>query len=1251
VSEYAGPEHLTSVLARLTGQLLRSSSTVQVLRALQEAAAQAFTQGQALLLQSQGSHWSAPDGKPGTAPWLPRNEKGVVWPVLQREEPLYLDHPGAVQALLPSLPGVTLPGMVAVVPLPPHPEATAVLVFALPEGHPFTSLERRVLESLTGQAALALGRVAAVPSDAPPTPVPPAHGLTAFVELTEAIGRQTDLGVLIRLARDALRVTQPDLALNYFVREGDRWTPSFPLPDAPAALRAALDLGLPAGTPAFAAAVQRREPLFIDDWDSTAQKVPHSDVYRMCAFAPYMHSGAPTGMLTASSRRTVRWTDEQREVFTAIWQGLGGALERAEQARQLDRQQALDAFVRFTEQSATVTDVHELAVQAVQVLRATLGDVSITYSDLANDAWKTRVRSDPRPDGILAASRDVPVSAPVYAEALRQRVPVFVDDWNFQDLNDPDSARGAGALYVCRVGDRPRGLLVMGNVNGEPWALREQAVFQAVGCSLTLALERSEQARRLEEDRAALAAFVNFSEASSAATDLVTLFQTAHDVLRSVLGDVHVASYDLQDDLWTARLLTGDMDAAFLHASRQGFPRTLPSFRQPFETGGPVIFDPWDAEAAEAPGTEMYRAGAMYPYLRDGQPFGLLTIGLVGDRGWTALERRVFLSVGRSLQLSFDRLDQTVQMAARNAELRARTRAIEGFAELTRDLTLHHDPYVLIRRAQQVVLSLLPDGYAVYFEPVEDRWILRAQTGELRNADLQSAADAGLPYRTAQNLLRPYTTHRPCYQDRYDETTDQLTGLVGHLCASATLPVMVNGSPIGVFAVVLFGAPRPWSAAERAVMESVVRALGLALERSQATRQLDEERAALEAFTAFTEAVGTQTDVQILSRQACETLRARFSLTSSAVYYEVQGNHLQARSWSSDLDDRPDLHPTLQQGIPTETPLFAEALRTGTVAFTSRRGALSQQGHAAAFGAAAVYPLYVNGDLRAFLGLGLRQVRDWTDRDAAVLRAVGRGLALALERADLTRQLQRQNARTEEVNRELCSANSELEAFTYSVSHDLRAPVRHVKGFVGLARGAVERGNTSTVSARLDVIEGAADRMSAMIDALLGLSRSTSNPMNPQWVSLQQLVEAAQQDVAPDLDGREVEWQLGPFLPLWGDPVTLQQVMTNYLANAVKFTATRERTVIRIWAEAHDRTVRVSVQDNGVGFDPQYGDRLFGAFQRLHPDRDFSGTGIGLATVRRIVLRHGGEVSAEGRVGEGATFSFTLPNPVQTEQE
>ena len=239
-------------------------------------------------------------------------------------------------------------------------------------------------------------------------------------------------------------------------------------------------------------------------------------------------------------------------------------------------------------------------------------------------------------------------------------------------------------------------------------------------------------------------------------------------------------------------------------------------------------------------------------------------------------------------------------------------------------------------------------------------------------------------------------------------------------------------------------------------------------------------------------------------------------------------------------------------------------------------------------------------------------------------------------------------ARVRDRTAELEAANQELEAFGYSVSHDLRAPLRHVRSFAALLRRKAE-GQLDPASLKyLSTIESSAEHMGSLIDELLEFSRLARQPLRLRTVDLDALVASVRAGLAPDLAGRQIEWTVAPLPTVRADPALLRVVLTNLLSNAVKYTEGRDPARIALSAAFAPGEVVVRLGDNGAGFDPRYAHKLFGVFQRLHRQEDFEGVGVGLATVQRIVTRHGGRVWAEGQPGEGATFFFTLPRANET---
>jgi len=229
---------------------------------------------------------------------------------------------------------------------------------------------------------------------------------------------------------------------------------------------------------------------------------------------------------------------------------------------------------------------------------------------------------------------------------------------------------------------------------------------------------------------------------------------------------------------------------------------------------------------------------------------------------------------------------------------------------------------------------------------------------------------------------------------------------------------------------------------------------------------------------------------------------------------------------------------------------------------------------------------------------------------------------------------------------ELEVINKELEAFAYSISHDLRAPLRHMVGYTEL----LQKGSSSVLDNKgqryMMMILESAKRMGTLIDDLLAFSRIGRAETRETMVSLEQLVSEVQSEVWRETEGRNMIWKIGDLPDLYGDRSMLKLAFVNLISNAVKFTRNRPVPEIEIGCTDNGaESVVVFVKDNGVGFDMKYVGKLFGVFQRLHRADEFEGTGIGLATVQRIIHRHGGRVWAEGQIGSGATFFLSLPKP------
>jgi PAS domain S-box-containing protein len=245
------------------------------------------------------------------------------------------------------------------------------------------------------------------------------------------------------------------------------------------------------------------------------------------------------------------------------------------------------------------------------------------------------------------------------------------------------------------------------------------------------------------------------------------------------------------------------------------------------------------------------------------------------------------------------------------------------------------------------------------------------------------------------------------------------------------------------------------------------------------------------------------------------------------------------------------------------------------------------------------------------------------------------------ERKQSEERLKALNAALEQRTQELTDANADLESFSYSVAHDLRTPLRQIAGFSQILMEDFGSKLEPEAQRYVDKLRAGARYMGRLVDDLLNLSRIGRQALRTRPTSLDALVEEARDNTSADVDGREVEWRVGALPRVDCDAGLMQQVFMNLIGNALKYTRRQPHAIIEIGYQLDPAAVYV--RDNGVGFDMQYADKLFGVFQRLHRSSEFEGTGVGLAIVQRIIRKHGGQLWAHAEPDRGATFYFTLP--------
>jgi PAS domain S-box-containing protein len=302
----------------------------------------------------------------------------------------------------------------------------------------------------------------------------------------------------------------------------------------------------------------------------------------------------------------------------------------------------------------------------------------------------------------------------------------------------------------------------------------------------------------------------------------------------------------------------------------------------------------------------------------------------------------------------------------------------------------------------------------------------------------------------------------------------------------------------------------------------------------------------------------------------------------------------------------------------------------------------------------AVVPMITKGELIGAISFG-GVSEPFSSEQISIVQEVATLFAIAITQARLYEEIQRQTRelegrvreRTQELESalvDLQAANKELDAFSYSVSHDLRAPLRAIDGFSRILQMEHAAILPAEVREFLHDIRTNTQKMGHLVDDLLSFSRLSRQPLKRQFVDTSVLVRQCLEELSGERNGREVQVQLGELAHCWADPALLKQVWMNLISNAFKYTSKREAAEIEIGSRASDVPGQRSyfVRDNGVGFDMRYAQKLFGVFQRLHREEDYEGTGVGLAIVQRILHRHGGRVWAEGQPDHGATFSFSL---------
>ena len=315
-----------------------------------------------------------------------------------------------------------------------------------------------------------------------------------------------------------------------------------------------------------------------------------------------------------------------------------------------------------------------------------------------------------------------------------------------------------------------------------------------------------------------------FSEAVGSQTDVQVLVQQAITLLDETC-EVEVAYFERDGELFKPSAWSPEYDPALLQLLHHGFPLRHSNIAKILLQQTAAFIDHWNSSWLFIEESGVFQALAGYPYFVQGELESVLIMGSRASATWTERDKKIFRAVGHSLDLALERAVTARRLEDQNAELHAQTLALEGVAELTRDLTLPGGPQQLIGQVMDLVLSLLPPGYAAYWEIKDGVWRVTAHRGDVGRPEWHAARERGFPVGQFPTLDRPWQTRQSYFQGPYDPSHDAVPELMDHLLSIATLPVMVRDEVVGIFGLGLFGH-RPWSTADRAMLATAVHSLG-----------------------------------------------------------------------------------------------------------------------------------------------------------------------------------------------------------------------------------------------------------------------------------------------------------------------------------------------------------------------------------------------------------------------------------------
>ncbi len=885
-----GPR-LSEQLQALTEALAASSTQGRIFEvvlpavsgALHASASAAFLRSEALgplelsASSGQSSHGQSSHGQLAGAALEGRRALGLGG---QGDAPVPLDAPDQRD----------LPMRAAAFPMSLDQQALGVLEIEFDPPRPLTVYEARFLRVVAAQTATALGRARGLQEledrVQQRTRQLDEHraALDAFVTFTEAAGTTTDELGLASRALETVQLLFPGCSTSYYLPEEGRWKAKLYVGDISPAVVDYITAGLPGDSPLLLPALSSGEVYFADSSQIERDQLRTREQYRALGVYPLLIEGKVQALLGLGLPLVPVWSELERALFRSLGRSLNLAVERARQAEALRTQRAtleaqgrvLEAFFAFSHDLTLLQEPYEIVRRAQELILAQLPRGYAVYYELEGERWRSRAQVGELPpelQAIVDAGRPYRDSWS-NVRAWETGEPVYQDHYDPASdvVGELASFVQATATLPVRVAGQARGVLrvaLTGRAGG--WTPTERVLLGTLVQHLGTVMAGADQALLLERQRERAASQTKVLEAFALFSHDVTRLSSQDDAIRraqeivlSLLPGGYSLYFERGSDAWTLRSWSGDLPQAALAAARAGrrFGESE-HLDRPWETGEAYYRDHYDPAADKLGGVAgQVTATASFPVVATGEAVGVMALARTGvaqtgaaqtgaaqtggGGGWSDTDRTVIQTMIHNLGLVLDGVRSAELLRRQNAQLEAQARSLQGFNDLTRQLSVTADPHALVQRALDGMLSLLPDGYAVYMEVEGERWVQKVMAGSYGNAELEAAVAAGLPYADTMNLREPFESQQPLYQNSYDQSTDHLdVSMVGHLRATACLPVIVNERSYGVIGCALFSG-RVWTTTDRAVLESIVRSLGLAIEGALGLEALQRQTVELQ---------------------------------------------------------------------------------------------------------------------------------------------------------------------------------------------------------------------------------------------------------------------------------------------------------------------------------------------------------------------------------------------------------------------